>query len=69
MRIKIKQFSLAGGGLVSLVSCFLYLFSGLSLVKLADCQQEAAPKLVCYYTNWAKDRPDPWSYVSTSCLR
>jgi hypothetical protein len=22
------------------------------------------PKLVCYYTNWAKDRPDPWSYVS-----
>lgn len=27
-------------------------------------QQQQPPKLVCYYTNWAKDRPDPWSYVS-----
>lgn len=35
-----------------------------SLTSLAQCQQEAPAKLVCYYTNWAKDRPDPWSYVS-----
>lgn len=37
-------------------------------VQPAQSQQEVAPKLVCYYTNWAKDRPDPWSYVSVSKL-
>lgn len=26
--------------------------------------QEIEPKLVCYYTSWAADRPVPWSYVS-----
>lgn len=34
-------------------------------------QQQAqlvAPKLVCYYTSWAKDRPDPWSYVSSAVV-
>jgi len=29
-----------------------------------EVAHEQEPKLVCYYTNWAKDRPDPWSYVS-----
>lgn len=36
----------------------------IALSCVTKCQQEAKPKLVCYYTNWAKDRPDPWSYVS-----
>lgn len=29
-----------------------------------EAAQEVAPKLVCYYTSWAADRPVPWSYVS-----
>lgn len=36
----------------------------LSILSVALGQEEIQPKLVCYYTNWAKDRPDPWSYVS-----
>ena len=37
-----------------------------SLVELSSGQGplEIEPKLVCYYTSWAKDRPDPWAYVS-----
>lgn len=41
------------------------------VVHLSSCQapnelaSQVEPKLVCYYTNWAKDRPDPWAYVST----
>lgn len=42
--------------LVNLVSLF---------VSLIDAQQTVEPKLVCYYTNWSKDRPVPWSYVSS----
>lgn len=34
------------------------------LALIAECQQEIAPKFVCYYTTWSKDRPSPWSYVS-----
>lgn len=36
----------------------------LSSIQIVICQEVVEPKLVCYYTNWAKDRPDPWSYVS-----
>lgn len=35
------------------------------IVAASDSQGEIQQaKLVCYYTNWAKDRPDPWAYVS-----
>lgn len=34
-------------------------------IEPAQSQQDVPPKLVCYYTNWAKDRPDPWAYVSS----
>lgn len=34
--------------------------------QLQDVAHEVEPKLVCYYTSWAKDRPDPWSYVSVA---
>uniref|UniRef100_A0A6G1SCA5 chitinase n=1 Tax=Aceria tosichella TaxID=561515 RepID=A0A6G1SCA5_9ACAR len=33
-----------------------------SSIQTINGQQVTEPKLVCYYTNWAKDRPDPWSY-------
>lgn len=52
------------------------LLIGASLVQTIRCHQElkldpaevpqvTEPKLVCYYTSWAKDRPAPWNYVST----
>lgn len=41
----------------------------IALSSVTKCQQEAQPKLVCYYTNWAKDRPGPWSYVSVNQVK
>lgn len=31
-------------------------------VASQDTATSEQPKLVCYYTNWAKDRPAPWAY-------
>lgn len=50
----------------------IVVFSALLIVfshTIANCQQEIPPKLVCYYTNWAKDRPDPWAYVSNFTIK
>lgn len=47
----------------------LLLLVGLDQPSGAEAAGQATvvePKLVCYYTNWAKDRPDPWAYVSSS---
>ena len=40
------------------------LLAALSSCLQVEAQHKEEPKLVCYYTNWAKDRPKPYSYVS-----
>lgn len=50
--------------LALLISALLISVASEFATASSEQEQLVEPKLVCYYTNWAKDRPDPWSYVS-----